>query len=239
MKKEIAQGLLSIEAVFLRPEEPFTWASGIKSPIYCDNRLTLTAPEVRTKVENGLVQDVYKRQGVEHRKGGFQTDDAEGAAGKSLCLFFRAVRSVIRGDHIDGTVFYPFDQRVAVFCAAEGRIHLKASILLQVVFAENQVMGSGFPADVGASFFGLSQNFYRFFCGDVADVVSGAGLFRQFRISLHLYPLAFGADSPVTVRSGVSAVVNVTAVEQTFVLSLIHISLVVPLKEMEPSILIS
>ena len=56
MKKEIAQGLLSIEAVFLRPEEPFTWASGIKSPIYCDNRLTLTAPEVRTMVENGLVQ---------------------------------------------------------------------------------------------------------------------------------------------------------------------------------------
>ena len=54
MKTEIAKGLLSIEAVFLRPEEPFTWASGIKSPIYCDNRLTLTAPEVRTKVEEGL-----------------------------------------------------------------------------------------------------------------------------------------------------------------------------------------
>ena len=56
LKKEIARGLLSIEAVFLRPEEPFTWASGIKSPIYCDNRLTLTAPEVRTVVENGLCQ---------------------------------------------------------------------------------------------------------------------------------------------------------------------------------------
>ena len=56
LKKEIAKGLLSIEAVFLRPEEPFTWASGIKSPIYCDNRLTLTAPEVRTVVENGLCQ---------------------------------------------------------------------------------------------------------------------------------------------------------------------------------------
>ena len=53
-KREIAEGLLSIGAVFLRPEEPFTWASGIKSPIYCDNRLTLTAPEVRTKVEEGL-----------------------------------------------------------------------------------------------------------------------------------------------------------------------------------------
>ena len=58
LKKEIAKGLLSIEAVFLRPEEPFTWASGIKSPIYCDNRLTLTAPEVRIKVEEGLVQTV-------------------------------------------------------------------------------------------------------------------------------------------------------------------------------------
>lgn len=54
MKQEIAKGLLSIGAVFLRPDEPFTWASGIKSPIYCDNRLTLTAPQVRLKVEEGL-----------------------------------------------------------------------------------------------------------------------------------------------------------------------------------------
>ncbi len=54
IEKEIAKGLLSINAVFLRPDEPFTWASGIKSPIYCDNRLTLTAPQVRTEVENGL-----------------------------------------------------------------------------------------------------------------------------------------------------------------------------------------
>ena len=54
MQKQIAKDLLSIGAVFLRPEEPFTWASGIKSPIYCDNRLTLTAPEVRTHVEEGL-----------------------------------------------------------------------------------------------------------------------------------------------------------------------------------------
>ena len=58
LKKEIAEGLLSIGAVFLRPEEPFTWASGIKSPIYCDNRLTLTTPEIRTKVEEGLVRTV-------------------------------------------------------------------------------------------------------------------------------------------------------------------------------------
>ncbi|MBR0536879.1 MAG: orotate phosphoribosyltransferase [Clostridia bacterium] len=54
MKTLIAKDLLSIQAVFFRPDEPFTWASGIKSPVYCDNRLTLTAPEVRTDVENGL-----------------------------------------------------------------------------------------------------------------------------------------------------------------------------------------
>ncbi|WP_446423890.1 orotate phosphoribosyltransferase, partial [Mailhella sp.] len=61
-EKRIAQGLLSIKAVFFRPDEPFTWASGIKSPVYCDNRLTLTAPEVRTEEENGLaglVREVY------------------------------------------------------------------------------------------------------------------------------------------------------------------------------------
>ncbi len=52
--QSIAHDLLSIRAVFLRPQEPFTWASGIKSPIYCDNRLTLTAPAVRTHVEEGL-----------------------------------------------------------------------------------------------------------------------------------------------------------------------------------------
>lgn len=54
MKYAIARDLLDIKAVFLRPEEPFTWASGIKSPIYCDNRLTLSDPAVRTRIEEGL-----------------------------------------------------------------------------------------------------------------------------------------------------------------------------------------
>lgn len=54
MEKSIAKELLSIGAVFLRPEQPFTWASGIKSPIYCDNRLTLSAPSVREHIEDGL-----------------------------------------------------------------------------------------------------------------------------------------------------------------------------------------
>lgn len=54
MEKKIAKDLLKIRAVFFRPQEPFIWASGIKSPVYTDNRLTLTAPEVRDDVENGL-----------------------------------------------------------------------------------------------------------------------------------------------------------------------------------------
>ena len=56
MKQLIAEDLLKIKAVFLRPNEPFTWASGIKSPIYCDNRLTLSDTQVRNDVENGLAQ---------------------------------------------------------------------------------------------------------------------------------------------------------------------------------------
>ena len=62
LQKLIARDLLSIRAVFFRPEQPFTWASGIKSPVYCDNRLTLTAPTVRTDVEEGLarvIREVY------------------------------------------------------------------------------------------------------------------------------------------------------------------------------------
>lgn len=58
MEKKIAKDLLSIKAVFLRPEEPFTWASGIKSPIYCDNRLTLSSIPVRNDVEEGLAEIV-------------------------------------------------------------------------------------------------------------------------------------------------------------------------------------
>ena len=56
----IAKDLLSIRAVFFRPEEPFTWASGIKSPVYCDNRLTLTAPAVRNDVENALAETIRR-----------------------------------------------------------------------------------------------------------------------------------------------------------------------------------
>ena len=58
--RRIAENLLSIRAVFFRPDEPFTWASGIKSPVYCDNRLILTAPDVRTEVETALMQTIRR-----------------------------------------------------------------------------------------------------------------------------------------------------------------------------------
>lgn len=58
IRRRIARDLLSIQAVFFRPEEPFIWASGIKSPVYCDNRLTLTSPKVRLDVENGLADTI-------------------------------------------------------------------------------------------------------------------------------------------------------------------------------------
>ncbi len=60
ISRTIAKDLLSIQAVFFRPDEPFTWASGIKSPVYCDNRLTLTATEVRNDVENALAETIKK-----------------------------------------------------------------------------------------------------------------------------------------------------------------------------------
>ncbi len=60
MKEQIARDLLSIRAVFFRPQEPFTWASGIKSPVYCDNRLILTAPEVRDRVEKAIADTVQR-----------------------------------------------------------------------------------------------------------------------------------------------------------------------------------
>ena len=58
--KKVAENLLKIKAVFLRPDEPFTWASGIKSPIYCDNRLILTSPEARNVVENAIAETVKR-----------------------------------------------------------------------------------------------------------------------------------------------------------------------------------
>ncbi len=61
MKKDIAESLLEIKAVSLRPNNPFTWTSGIHSPIYCDNRLTLSYPEIRRKIATGLAEIITEK----------------------------------------------------------------------------------------------------------------------------------------------------------------------------------
>ena len=71
LQKTIAKDLLDIKAVFFRPEEPFTWASGIKSPVYCDNRLTLTSVKVRTDVEEGLAKLIKENFHSGYRSRGY------------------------------------------------------------------------------------------------------------------------------------------------------------------------
>ena len=85
MEKKIAAQLLGIKAVFLRPEEPFTWASGIKSPIYCDNRLILSAPEARVIVEQAIADKVKEKfPGVEMLMGTSTAGIAHAAIAASI-----------------------------------------------------------------------------------------------------------------------------------------------------------
>ena len=104
----IAKDLLKIKAVFFRPEEPFTWASGIKSPVYCDNRLTLTAPEVRTDVEKSMAQVIGEEYpGVEVLMGTSTAGIAHAAiVGHLMNLPMGYVRSGAkdhgRGNQIEG-----------------------------------------------------------------------------------------------------------------------------------------
>ena len=108
IKKQTASDLLSIKAVFLRPEQPFTWASGIKSPVYCDNRLTLTAPAVRNNIENALAETVKREYPQVEVLMGTSTAGIAHAAitGHLLGLPMRYVRSGSkdhgRGNQIEG-----------------------------------------------------------------------------------------------------------------------------------------
>ena len=89
-KEEIAEALLSIQAVFLRPKDPFTWASGIHSPIYCDNRLTLSFPEVRRKIEAGLAELV--KEHFPEAKALFGTSTAGIAHAANVLQFLPSAR---------------------------------------------------------------------------------------------------------------------------------------------------
>ena len=90
INRQVARDLLKIKAVFFRPEEPFTWASGIKSPVYCDNRLILTAPEVRAEVEKYLAQVIGEEYpAVEVLMGTSTAGIAHAAIAHGLCALRR------------------------------------------------------------------------------------------------------------------------------------------------------
>ncbi len=107
-KAVIAKDLLSIGAVFLRPDEPFTWASGIKSPIYCDNRLVLSSPEVRGRVEDGLAELVRREYPACGLLAGTSTAGIAHAAlvaerlALPMCYVRGAAKAHGRGNQIEG-----------------------------------------------------------------------------------------------------------------------------------------
>ena len=110
MEKKIASCLLEIKAVFLRPQEPFTWASGIKSPIYCDNRLTLSYPPLRNQVEQGLAENIRKHYPDCEVVAGTSTAGIAHAAlvadilGLPMCYVRSSAKDHGRNNQIEGKV---------------------------------------------------------------------------------------------------------------------------------------
>ena len=110
MEKKIESCLLEIKAVFLRPQEPFTWASGIKSPIYCDNRLTLSYPHIRNQVEQGLAENIRKHYPDCEVVAGTSTAGIAHAAlvadilGLPMCYVRSSAKDHGRNNQIEGKV---------------------------------------------------------------------------------------------------------------------------------------
>ena len=110
MEQEIASCLLEFKAVFLRPQEPFTWASGIKSPIYCDNRLTLSYPHIRNQVEQGLAENIRKHYPDCEVVAGTSTAGIAHAAlvadilGLPMCYVRSSAKDHGRNNQIEGKV---------------------------------------------------------------------------------------------------------------------------------------
>lgn len=110
MEKKIASCLLEIKAVFLRPQQPFTWASGIQSPIYCDNRLTLSYPAIRDQVEQGLAENIRKHYPDCEVVAGTSTAGIAHAAlvanilGLPMCYVRSSAKDHGRNNQIEGKV---------------------------------------------------------------------------------------------------------------------------------------
>lgn len=169
LKKLIASDLLNIRAVFLRPDEPFTWVSGIKSPIYCDNRLTLSDIDVRTDVENGLAQLIRENYPRAEAIFGTSTAGIAHAAitAHILSLPMGYVRSGSkdhgRQNRIEGTLLP--NQKVVV---VEDLISTGGSVI-DVVEALREA-GAEVLGIVSIFTYGMKKGLERLFAADVKNV---------------------------------------------------------------------
>ena len=123
-------------------------------------------------------------------------------------------------NHIDGSVEDPFSECLSVFLAANRRIHLESSVLLQILIRKNQVVRRGFAGDIHASCLGFGDNFHAFLRGNVADVVFTACLFCQLQIPLYRFPFAFGGNPLMPVSLRIISVMNIAAVSQSQILAM-------------------
>ena len=146
--------------------------------------------------------------GVDDGEGRLQADDAHRAPGQAAGFLLGAVGRVVGGDGVDGAVAQALDERLAVFCAAQRGIHLEAAVLLEVVLAEGQVVGTGLAGHAHAARLGLADQLHALGAGDVADVVAAARLLAEEQVPLDLAPFALGADPFMAMRGAVASVVE-------------------------------
>ena len=157
--------------------------------------------------------------GVAGGEGRLQPHHPHGALLQAPSLLLGAVGGVVRGDHVDGAVLYPLDEGRAVLPGPEGRVHLEPAVLLQILVAVDQVVGTHLAGHVHPPGLGLPDDLDALLGGHVADVVLHPGLRRQLQVPGDLAPLALGADAPVAVLPGVGPVVDVPAAEEGIVLA--------------------
>ena len=124
------------------------------------------------------------------------------------------MRGVIRGDHAHRAVENSLDKRVSVFFTTKRRIHLEATVLLQILVAEHEIMRTGLTGDIHTFGTGTAYDVHAFLRGNVAHVIAYARFLRNLHVAGNLTPLTFGADAAVPVSTGIFSVVNPAAPKQ-------------------------
>ena len=157
--------------------------------------------------------------GVENGERRLETDDAHGAPGEALGLFLRAVRRVVGCDHVHRAVEDALEQRVPVGLRAQGRVHLEAAVLAQVVLGQHEVVRRGLAGDVQPLRLRPADKRHALLGGHVAHMIGAACLAHQLEIALQLPPLALTADALVPVGAGIRTVVDIAAVQEGVVLA--------------------